>query len=255
MLLNDVRPNANERAERASPPVVRASCDTIVERHGYRAPASSRWLGLCGTILLAIMVIAVFLFAISTTFAPPPQATLTVLNLAPRASPPQTPPREKPAHEPVQKEERPETPPKRVVTIAPVSPVPAPVPASLPKAAERPAQPEEAALRTFPAPPAPQVASNDAESWEGRVLAQLNKYRRYPRSALLRRRQGVPYVRFVMDRDGNVLSSTLERSSGVVELDREAVSLPERAEPLPKPPGDKPGTTLELVVPVEFFVG
>lgn len=65
----------------------------------------------------------------------------------------------------------------------------------------------------------------------------------------------MPYIRFVMDRAGKVLSSRLERSSGFPDLDREAVALPKRAQPLPKPPNDKPGDTIELVVPVEFSCG
>jgi TonB family protein len=79
---------------------------------------------------------------------------------------------------------------------------------------------------------------------------------RYPRAAMARRQQGVPYVRFVMDREGHVLSATLERSSGFPDLDREAVALPRRAQPLPKPPANtRPEqATIELVVPVEFFV-
>ena len=85
-------------------------------------------------------------------------------------------------------------------------------------------------------------------------MAQLAKYRRYPGTAIARRQQGVPYIRFVMDRQGKVLSSRLERPSGFPDLDREAVALPKRAQPLPKPPDDRPGATLELVVPVEFFL-
>jgi len=57
-----------------------------------------------------------------------------------------------------------------------------------------------------------------------------------------------------MDRGGRVLSASLERSSGFAELDREAMSLPNRAQPLPKPPEERAGDTLELVVPVEFFI-
>ncbi len=86
------------------------------------------------------------------------------------------------------------------------------------------------------------------------MLAQLNKFRRYPRIAMVQRQQGVPWIRFVMDREGKVLSVRLERSSGSSDLDREVIALPKRAQPLPKPPQDKPGDTLELIVPVEFYL-
>ncbi|MGC4252802.1 MAG: energy transducer TonB [Sphingobium sp.] len=82
----------------------------------------------------------------------------------------------------------------------------------------------------------------------------MNKAKRYPRDAQRARQQGVPYIRFTMNRDGRVLSSVLERSSGVPSLDREAVSLPRRAQPLPKPPDEVPGDPIELVVPVQFFL-
>ena len=71
---------------------------------------------------------------------------------------------------------------------------------------------------------------------------------------MLQRKQGVPWIRFIMGRDGKVLSVRLERSSGSSDLDREALLLPKRAAPLPKPLAEKPGDTLELVVPVEFFL-
>lgn len=78
--------------------------------------------------------------------------------------------------------------------------------------------------------------------------------KRYPVAAERRGQQGVPYVRFVMDRSGRVLSSRLERSSGVSALDREAVDLPRRAQPLPAAPADVAGDTIEMVVPIEFFL-
>jgi protein TonB len=87
------------------------------------------------------------------------------------------------------------------------------------------------------------------------VLTALNKVKRYPREAQFRHQQGVPYIRFVIDRTGAVLSSTLERPSGVRSLDIEAIALPKRAQPLPKPPEDRKGATIEIIVPVEFFLG
>ena len=86
------------------------------------------------------------------------------------------------------------------------------------------------------------------------MLGRLNQFKRYPREAQDRRQQGIPYIRFVMDRDGRVVSTMLERGSGYPALDREAVALPKRAQPLPKPPAEVTGSSLELVVPVEFFL-
>lgn len=103
-----------------------------------------------------------------------------------------------------------------------------------------------------PAPPAAVAAS--ARTWEGMLLAHLERRKRYPTEARAQRREGVAYVRFVMTRDGRVLSVELERSSGHPALDREAVALLRRAQPLPKPPPDVPGDPVSLSVPVEFFM-
>jgi protein TonB len=112
---------------------------------------------------------------------------------------------------------------------------------------------ETTAPESKPAPPAPQI-STGKPTWEGLVLGALNKVKHYPRDAHFARQQGVPYIRFVMDRDGKLLSARIERSSGVRSLDQEALALPRRAQPLPKPPEDVKGDSIELVVPVEFFL-
>ncbi|MFS0849501.1 energy transducer TonB [Novosphingobium panipatense] len=76
---------------------------------------------------------------------------------------------------------------------------------------------------------------------------------RSPRWRPRRRLHGVPYVRFVINRVGRVPSSRLERPLGHVDLDREAVTLPKRAEPLPKPPEDRSCDTIELACPWRSF--
>ncbi|MBA4750668.1 MAG: energy transducer TonB [Sphingopyxis sp.] len=92
--------------------------------------------------------------------------------------------------------------------------------------------------------------------WQGAVLAALHKAKRYPRDAQRARQQGVPQIHFTMNREGKVLSVTLEHSSGFHALDEEALALPRRAQPLPKPPEEiRPGQDMiELVVPIEFFL-
>lgn len=89
-------------------------------------------------------------------------------------------------------------------------------------------------------------------SFRDRLLGHLQRYKRYPRAAQARGRQGVPYIRFTMNREGQVLASALERGSGHEALDAEALALVVRAQPLPTFPEELAGDTLEIVVPIEF---
>ena len=201
-------------------------------------------------------MIGTFLVRWSVTYSAPAEPTLSVFEVAPPAAlqqpETQTPPEpeqikiERPLLAQVLKIETPE------IRIPSEKPIASAAPQSAPDPSPQPDQ--TAAEAAKPVAPAPQVSNSARDTWEGTVLAQLNRHRRYPRPAMARRQQGVPWIRFVMDREGRVLSSRLERSSGFPDLDREAVALPKRAQPLPKPPEDKPGDTLELVVPVEFFL-
>jgi protein TonB len=136
-----------------------------------------------------------------------------------------------------------------VVTVPPPeftmrTPPPPPVTAQ-PPAVETPA----------PAAPvaAPQKASGETrDSYLGRVLAQLNRFKQYPRAARQARIQGVVMLHFVMDADGKVVSSDIAKSSGRPVLDAEALALIQRAQPLPALPVDFPTRTLDAVVPIEF---
>ena len=70
----------------------------------------------------------------------------------------------------------------------------------------------------------------------------------------MRHQEGVVSIRFTMDRTGHVLSYELAKTSGSEALDREAQELLKRAEPLPAIPAAFARDTLDLVVPVEFFL-
>lgn len=87
--------------------------------------------------------------------------------------------------------------------------------------------------------------------WQSRLLAHLERRKRYPSGAKSRREQGTAYVRFSIDASGNVLSVRLARSSGFPELDQEVVAMVRRASPVPPPP---PGVNREITVPVRFSV-
>lgn len=131
--------------------------------------------------------------------------------------------------------------------------VPEPTPPRPPATAQAAPAPATTAPLSRPAPPASSASSAPAD-WQGRLLAHLEANKRYPASALSRRQQGVTHVRFVMNREGRVLSSRIERSSGHPALDRAALDMLARAQPLPTPPAEVAGAQIELVVPVEFFV-
>lgn len=214
----------------------------------------TRLFGIGGVSMIVLLILGGALFTWRTYSAPPAPATLSVFDVAPPAAPPEPPSEIPPGPEQVEKEkplpERPKIEPPEI-QLRSDNPITLPVPKPVPD----PGPPVEktTAPEARPLPPAPQ-ASNAKPTWEGAVLAALNAKKRYPRDAQFSRQQGMPYIRFVMDRDGKVLSVSLERSSGFASLDREAVALPKRASPLPKPPEDVSGKTIELVLPIEFFL-
>ena len=218
---------------------------------------ASRLVGLGGTSAIGLAILAGLFLTWQSRSAPLPAATLTAVNVAPAAAPPE-PVREAAVGPEHVQEDKPPAKPQTPVNETP----PITIPMANIAAAMQPAKPVApdlgAPVKETTAPvskpvPAPDV-SGGKPTWQGRVLAALDKVKRYPRDAHFARQQGVPYIRFTMDRRGKVLSVTLERSSGFRSLDQEALSLPKRAQPLPAPPDDVTGEAIELVVPVEFFM-
>jgi protein TonB len=217
--------------------------------------AGTRLFGMGGTSAIVLLILAGVMLTWRTYTASQP-ATLSTFDIAPPAAPPEPPSEVPPGPEQVQKD-KPQPDPDRPKVEPPKIELPSPnaVPVAVATPAPDPTPPIEktTAPEAKPAPPAPQVSSGKP-TWEGLVLGALNKVKRYPRDAHFARQQGIPYIRFVMDRDGKVLSVRIERSSGHRSLDQEALALAKRAQPLPKPPEDVKGDTIELVVPVEFFM-
>jgi protein TonB len=86
-------------------------------------------------------------------------------------------------------------------------------------------------------------------SWKSDLMAQLNRHKRYPAGSSGR---GTATVAFSINRSGAVTSARLMRSSGDRALDQEAVALPRRASPLPKPPDGVGSGSIALTVPIRF---
>lgn len=132
-------------------------------------------------------------------------------------------------------------------------------------AAKEASLPAQASSSATPAPSpvrGPQAAQFDSDtppasaapaSWQSRVLGHLAHFKRYPGDARQRKRAGAAWVRFQVDRDGKLLASELVTSSGTVLLDREALQVLERAQPLPAPPASvlRQGT-VTVTLPVSF---
>lgn len=95
------------------------------------------------------------------------------------------------------------------------------------------------------------ASSVSPAKWQSRMLAHLERRKRYPAAAKRKRLEGTAQVRFTIDESGNVLSVSLAGSSGVPELDEEVISMVRRASPVPPPP---PGVNRTIVVPVRFNI-
>ena len=106
------------------------------------------------------------------------------------------------------------------------------------------------AITVAPKGSAPAAPVYVAEKYETVLLRAINSAMRYPMAARQKRQQGTVYVRFVMDRRGNVVSSKIERTSRFPALDEEGLALLARAQPLPAPPADVAGDQIQLVVPI-----
>ncbi|MBL7234667.1 energy transducer TonB family protein [Komagataeibacter oboediens] len=154
---------------------------------------------------------------------------------------------------------KPEKPKKLVKKHKPVPMLKKPIPDKTPPAEATTAPPSSEAppapTQAAPAPGSSSAhASHDPVTWQGALLAQLEKFKRYPSDAMADHQEGVPTVTFSMDRKGHVLSVTLASSSGHALLDQEAIALPKRAQPLPIPPDSVAGDPITLTVPVEFYI-
>ena len=194
--------------------------------------------------------------------------------IAPQAPPPAPPKVITPPQPPAPEEELPlpklaEAPKPTIQVPKPVKPKPKPQP---PKPVEKkPEPPKEkpsedppsetppshapAEKSAQPAPgPSPQQVAAKA-SWEGALLAHLQKYKKYPKSALNSGKEGMNRLRFVVDAEGNVLSYELVGRSGNANLDRATLDMIRNAQPLPKPPADmvKSGS-IEIVAPFVYNI-
>ncbi|VVN74806.1 energy transducer TonB [Pseudomonas fluorescens] len=227
-------------------------------------------------VVLGVHAVAILL-ALNWSSSPqpvelPPLAMVVELAQLPAPPPPAPPKVVTPPQPPAPVEELPlpklaEAPKPTISVPKPVKPKPKPQPPKpvekkpeLPK--EKPSEEKPSDAPPTPAPteksaapaPGPTAAQKAAkESWQGTLLAHLQKYKKYPAGAQARGKEGLNRLRFVVDAEGNVLSFELVGRSGNADLDRATLEMIRRAQPLPKPPADMLSNgSIEIVAPFVY---
>ena len=226
-------------------------------------------------VVLGVHALAIAL-ALNWTARPPielpPQAMMVELAPLPAPPPPAPPKVVTPPQPPAPVEELPipklAEAPKAEIAVPKPKPKPKPKPPKpvekkLPDppkekpSEEKPADtqptqaPTEKSAQPAPGPSPAQLAAK--ASWQGTLLAHLQKYKKYPQSAQSRGKEGLNRLRFVVDGEGNVLSFELVGRSGNADLDRATLDMIRRAQPLPKPPADMLNNgSIEIVAPFVY---
>lgn len=222
-------------------------------------------------VVLGVHALAIAL-ALNWTARPPielpPQAMMVELAPLPAPPPPAPPKVVTPPQPPAPVEELPipklaEAPKAEIAVPKPKPKPPKPVEKKLPEppkekpSEEKPADtqptqaPTEKSAQPAPGPSPAQLAAK--ASWQGTLLAHLQKYKKYPQSAQSRGKEGLNRLRFVVDGEGNVLSFELVGRSGNADLDRATLDMIRRAQPLPKPPADMLNNgSIEIVAPFVY---
>lgn len=227
-----------------------AQRELVRERMGRVA---HKTICLCFTTIVHVGVAALLVhqWAFSAPSIPIDPPRLTVVDLPPL---PPSPP--DPVPQPVQSEAS--RPAPHFVSTAPKAPVaPQDQPLARVEEASHVTEPEPAPFADVSPhaslPPLPSTAKEGQATFEGMLLARLEQFRRYPEDALRRRREGVTYLRFRMNREGQVVDASIFRRSGCEALDREALATLQRAQPLPRIPDNRPDI-IEVRVPIEFLL-
>lgn len=84
------------------------------------------------------------------------------------------------------------------------------------------------------------------------LSAWLKRHQEYPEALKQARQQGTVVVRFTLNRQGQLLASSIKQSSGHSQLDQAALALLVSASPLPPLPDELPQQRVTLSVPIDY---
>jgi protein TonB len=198
-------------------------------------------------------------------------APVVMVELAPAPVSPNIAPNELPPG-PQQSEAEPEPTPEKPIEKVELPPDPQAEPLTVtppPKPVEKPKEnkpkQKHASLASAPstaeqqaqraAAPMPGASSRNSDAvpnWKSQLVARLERYKRYPSEAQSWGERGVAQLAFSVDRSGGVHNARIVQSSGSSILDRETLTLVERAQPLPPPPPEVTGSQIPIVVPIRY---
>lgn len=89
-------------------------------------------------------------------------------------------------------------------------------------------------------------------SYARRLVAHLQRFKRYPDDAARRRISGATKLAVTIDRGGRLAGARVTASSGHAILDQEALAAAQRAAPYPRPPDGVGGATVAIAVTLRF---
>lgn len=108
----------------------------------------------------------------------------------------------------------------------------------------------QAAVARAPVVGSGRSAQRERAAWQRRLVAHLDRQKRYPAAA--GRREAQVEIRFALDATGRVKSVDIARSSGMPAFDMAALDMMKRADPVPAPPDYMDEKSLEFTMPVIF---
>lgn len=90
------------------------------------------------------------------------------------------------------------------------------------------------------------------KSYFATIQSWLERHKKYPRAARLRRYEGTVAFSFQIDRSGSIMKRSIVKSSGRKVLDEALLDLLKRADPMPAMPPEIVGATFDFTTSIEY---